>query len=474
MIVLDRIFVTIVLALAASVLATEVIGTTWTRPVAAWLFVAFSVLGQARFGLRERFLQAIAAATVVATLLTRDDQWPLIERGLYLAGYLTTFMVLITSLRDGAHRSNSVLAIGRYLTERPPGRRYTALYLGGHLMGVLLNFGAISLLGPMIQRGVKAQSAGAPELVARIREQRQLVALTRGFAWFNLWAPTSIALATTMTIIPDARPGWIAVFGIAIALLLLGVGWIEDRVRGNRASAALRRQGYATPQLPSPPFPLVAVLKFLTVGVVLVGAGWSVAHLVHIRLVTGVFVVCVPVAAAWLVVQYLDGSAPEPGPVATITEMLLRSAPGGCREAATLALAGMTGALASEFVDAHSLSGLFSLSDVPQAALLVFLAGIIPIGSCLALPPILSVTFFGTLLVGLPELGINHTLLALALLCGWSLNLTGSPFSAASLVLQRVTGVPGTTHSWRWNGVYTLLAFLVAAAMLLVLSTVFA
>ena len=53
-----------------------------------------------------------------------------------------------------------MLSLGDYLTRQPPGRRYLAIHTGGHAMGVLLNFGTLSLLGPLIVRGVGGDPGG--------------------------------------------------------------------------------------------------------------------------------------------------------------------------------------------------------------------------------------------------------------------------------------------------------------------------
>ena len=66
----------------------------------------------------------------------------------------------------------------------------------------------------------------------------------------------------------------------------------------------------------------------------------------------------------------------------------------------------------------------------------------------------------------------DPTLLAIALVLGWTLNLTASPFGATALILGRITGIPGTTLSWKWNGAFTVAAFLWAALVLSVISMI--
>ena len=86
----------------------------------------------------------------------------------------------------------------------------------------------------------------------------------------------------------------------------------------------------------------------------------------------------------------------------------------------------------------------------------------------MAVPPIMTATFFGSFLIGMPGLNLDPTMLGFAFVMGWCLNLTGSPFGATALVLGRATGVRGTLMTWRWNGPFTLASFaLVAGALFL-------
>jgi hypothetical protein len=54
---------------------------------------------------------------------------------------------------------------------------------------------------------------------------------------------------------------------------------------------------------------------------------------------------------------------------------------------------------------------------------------------------------------------------------GWALNLTASPFGATALILGRITGIPGTTLSWKWNTGFTLAMWLWAVTVLATVET---
>ncbi|MBW8638851.1 hypothetical protein K1W69_16765 [Hoeflea sp. WL0058] len=447
---------------------------SWSAKLAGGvLFVIFCVVCQSYFRLRERALLTIAALVTAIALWGADaDGVQHVIEDLSRAAYLAAFMMLMTSLRAGANTSSSVVAIGSYLTSQPPGRRYIALHLGGHFMGVLLNFGAISLLGPLIKRGVDAASVVTPQL-SEIRLRRQISALSRGFSWFNVWAPTAIAQAVVITTVPGARASVIAIAGVLMAIVLLGVGWAEDRLTGHRARQKLVRDGVPVPAVPPPDFPYAAIGRFLSVSAALVGLAWMIRHASGIPLVSGIMIAAVPVSILWLFVQCLENPAhPWPVFVNRARGVFTQSIPAGSPEAATLGLAGFIGILGASLVDHSWFAGSTFMDGVNPLLVYISVAAIIPLASCIGLPPMMAVTFVGGILVDMPGLGLQPSVLGLSLLIGWGLNLTGSPFSASSLVLYRVTGIPGTVHSWRWNGVFTILSWVVASIVILIVSAV--
>lgn len=441
---------------------------------ASMALVAFAILGRPYFKFREFFLLSLAVALTVTALATRSDVVPMVAQALDRAAFLAAFMILLALLRDGAVTSPSVLAVGRYLTRQPPGRRYIALQTGGHFLGVILNFGCLSLLGPLIQRGVRAsneEAAGAgldqaaDAKVAAIREQRQITALSRGFSWIVAWSPTTISQAFVPLVLTGVQPLRMAAMGAALALLFFFAGWLEDRIRGRRIRAKLSELG----QLPASnplPFPKAGFLRFGLMCAVLAALSTGVVLWSGSAIVPALMLMAPIVTVVWI---WLQNSRSEGGWQATSNrcrEIVTQSIPRSSPEALTLSVAGYSGIMAAGLTDAEALAAWIGLEAIPPLALYLAVAAIVPLASNLAIPAMLVVTFLGSLFSALPQLGLDPTLLGLALIIGWGLNLVGSPFSATSLVLTRVTGIPGTTLSWRWNGLYALISYGISAAFL--------
>jgi len=171
-----------------------------------------------RFGVREWVLLGVACA-LTAGLAGAGDGWSAARHALDQGAFFAAFILLMTLLREAAITSPAVQGLGHFLTNQQPGRRFVATYLGGHLSGVLLNFGAISLLAPLVQRGVRAEPAvtAEDERRAAIREQRQLSALIRGFALVITWAPTTLTQAIILQSLPGLDVGRVMVLGLVVS-----------------------------------------------------------------------------------------------------------------------------------------------------------------------------------------------------------------------------------------------------------------
>ena len=466
----NRIIVAIALiGMSIAVIGRVLLDSRVAEIAAIGCYFAFALTAQRYFGLRERLLLVFAVSVTVAAAMSHGDPAGLVERGLDQATFLAAFMILLALLRDGAITSPSVLALGRYLTRQPPGRRYLAISAGGQIMGVVLNFGALSLLGPLIQRGARAGADVAPEITA-IRERRQLSALARGFSWIIAWSPTSIAQALVISLVAGAEHGRVIAMGVAIAVCVLAAGWLEDRITGARIRARLSAAGQL-PDTETLPFPGAAFIRFACVCLGLAGLSAAVMSLAGAGIIPALMVAAPVVTTAWIWLQIRSEPDARSQAAARTREIVLGSIPASCPEAMTLSVAGYAAIVATGIIDARATAEMLGLTAVAPLAIYVAIIVIIPVLSNAALPPMFSATFLASFLSAAPGLGTDPSLVALALIMGWALNLTASPFSATSLVLGRVTGIPGTTLSWRWNGVFTALAYGIVVAFLAVFST---
>ena len=440
----------------------------WTGLAAAGLLVAFLVLGQARLGLRERYLLALALAATIAAFALSQEPGELVRRGLGQATYLAAFMLLLSLLRDGAVTSPSVLALGEYLTRRPPGQRYIAIHAGGHALGMVLNFGALSLLGPLIQRGVEADASSNPEL-AQWRLRRQMSALARGFSWIIAWSPTAVTQALVASVVAGSRPLLVGAIGLVTAIGVFVIGWAADRVTGKQARASLAaRDALPRPDLSARPFPWSAFGRFALVCGTLAVISVILIVFAGARVIPALMLASPVVTGAWVWLQFRNGQTVA----GRLREIATVSVPAGSPEAVTLSSAGYIGIVAAGLADAPALAEWAGLTGLPAIAAYVGVMTLVPLLSNLAIPPMLTVTFLGSLYSALPDSHLEPTLLAASMALGWALNLTASPFGATALILSRITGIPGTTLSWKWNTGFTLAAWAWAAMVLFAVSSI--
>jgi len=443
----------------------------WAGLAAAILLVAFLVLGQSRLGLRERYLLALAAAATLAAFAWSPAPLELIRRGLGQATFLAAFMLLLSLLRDGAITSPSVLSLGQYLTRRPPGQRYIAIHFGGHALGVVLNFGALSLLGPLIQRGVETDAKDNPEL-AQWRLRRQMSALARGFSWIIAWSPTAVTQALVASVVAGSKPLLVGAIGFMAAAGVFVIGWAADRVTGKQARASLAaRDALPRPDLGAQAFPWAAFTRFAIVCGALAAISLVLILFAGARIIPALMLASPIVTAVWVWFQFRPSSQGNAAVVARLKEIASISIPAGSPEAVTLSSAGYIGIVAAGLSNAPALAEWAGISSIPAIAAYIGVVTLVPLLSNLAIPPMLTVTFLGSLYSALPDSHLEPTLLAASMALGWALNLTASPFGATALILSRITGIPGTTLSWKWNTGFTLAAWGWAAAVLFAASS---
>lgn len=456
---IDRIVAACLIGVAVFELVALYFDTAFAGTASAVLLVVFLLVGQARLGVRERFLLTLAATATLTAWLIAPAPLELMQRGLAQATFLAAFMLLLSLLRDGAVTSPAVLSLGQYLTRRPPGQRYIAIHAGGHALGMILNFGALSLLGPLIQRGVQDDAKTNPEL-AGWRLRRQMSALARGFSWIIAWSPTAVAQALVASVVAGSKPLIVGSIGLAASLGVFVIGWAADRITGKQARTSLSRHDALprTDLLPLP-FPGLALARFGLVCVALAVISTILIVATGARVVPALMLASPVVTAVWIWIQFRSDAHPDISVTDRARHIATVSIPGGSPEAVTLASAGYIGIVAAGLANAPAVASLIGFDHWPPLVVYVAVLTIVPLASNLAMPPMLTVTFLGSLYSALPESHLEPSLLAASMALAWALNLTASPFGATALILSRITGIAGTTLSWRWNAGFTLAAW---------------
>ena len=450
----DRISASAILALAALVVAERVFGLDWAALPGRVLALVLMLAVMPRFQLREWVLLGLASALAWG-LWQRgggvDDLTFALGQGAYFAG----FILLLMLLREAAVTSQSVLEVGRWLTLQKPGRRFVATWVGGHLAGLLMNFGAVSLLAPLVQRGVRAEPIETAEDARRveIRERRALSALIRGFAPVITWAPTTLTQVIILGSVPGLDPYLAMAYGIGLGLIMLLVGWAEDRLRWGKPRTVPGLAG---------PFPRRAGLDLLIVYALLIGGAVTVKLAGDVSLPQALMTVAPVMLIGWVATQ---NGGDRTAIAARLGEIRRAAIPRLARDAYLLGAAGFIGICAARLAPIELIAAWTQSAHLAPWMLIALIPVIITLGGQIALSPMMMVVFLAAVLSALPELPAAPEHIGIALAAGWMLSLTASPNATGALLIAGATGQPPTTVTWRWNGIYSLVAMSVFAML---------
>lgn len=410
-----------------------------------------AILSIHRIGIRESYLLVISVFLAVAIYVYHPDPVSAYYDALSQAAFMMAFILLLALLYEAAVNSPAIAECGRYITGQLPGRRYVSLHLGTGLMSVLFNLGVISLLTPLIQGGVRTANPG--DSLNPIRERRQLVAVQRGFAWGIIWSPTALAPLTLLDLVPGIdRSLWI-LLGFVIASIAMLVGWTEDYLRFRYISRARK-----TPRPPPPLLPRSALLRFTAAFTWLLTLTLLFSRMSDDTVVFGLMLACPLMMMGWIVAQQGRVTSAIAQAPYQVSMVLFDKLPHTAPVAITLACSGFIGRAAASLVPAEKLISSVGIGFIPDFLFLSLLPLAITLLSFLALSPIVTSVFLGSVLGSLEVLPIDATLLAISISCGWALAMTVSPFVTLVLVMVRASGHPGLTLSLKWNLVFALVS----------------
>ncbi|WP_428929144.1 hypothetical protein [Marinibacterium sp. SX1] len=420
-------------------------------PTLGYMASALTVFGLACYapllswGRRAFLLIGLALILLAALLLDRWHEDVLFA--LSRAAFIAAFFTALTAMRGAAMTDPGILDCGRFLAGQPPGRRYLALTLGGHLFGLVLMYGSISLLGAL-----SADAAGRepnPE-IRQHRTRRMLVAILRGFISTLPWSPLAFASAITLSVVPGAT--WIDAlpFCLFSALMFAGTGWALDTIFKPRLSAPPPPRGPAEGQWLRHMRPLYLLMAVILGSV-------SLLHLVTGVRVFGAVMAAVPVIAlVWVTLQAAPGSRSAAIPARRARQFATQELPALKGELSLVAMAGFIGALGAPLALPVMQGAGLDLAAIPAPLFLVGLFWLIPLTGQLGMNPILAVSLIGPLLPAPEALGIPPALLVCTITSAWALSGVTSPFTASVLLIANFGKVSPARAGLRWNGPFAL------------------
>ncbi len=405
------------------------------------------------------------------------------------AAFIATLLAAFGMLREAASSSQLVRRCGLFLASRRPGWRYVALAMGGHLFGMILNFGVIPLLGALITEGTRAADRtksdddsrdldrGDPDAIRRatIRRLRMVSAVHRGFSTVLAWSPLTVSLAVILTSVPglvwrDAAP-----LMLATALGFTGIGWVLDRFSRARLQVAPPPAG--RPDTSSRDswaivFPVIALIA----GLMATGTLLSIAS--GARLVAAMMLVCPMVAAGWLTLQYAGAKGYRSAARCTGKRLVSHAVeffPAYHHEFAVVGAAAFIGVVVAALLPQDAVGEMLTHLGVPAWTLLAGSAWLALICGQLGMSPILSVSLIAAAMPPPAVLGVSPVAFGIAFAGAWSLVAASSPYTASVMTSARLASTPavpltGPRFGLRVNGPYTVICAVALSAWLYILA----
>lgn len=414
-------------------------------------FIAIEISHVARLHL---IAAALLTGTGVLTGYVAGDVFATLLKGIERTAPFLLLFGGVLCLRIPANHSPILLSLRDTVVIQPPGRRYFMTGVVAHFMTIVFNLAGITLLSSLIRPGTEG------------RLQRRLGrAMSQGLASATCWAPFFVAAVVIYSVLPTVRWSSIAPVGVVLSIILLGWGWLTDRlfVRPDTASnlAGVTPPEYTQPLSGRAWFNLAGLLALLLSGFVIAISGAGLTVPVAMALIAP------PFAYLWL--QLIRRKPRVDAPDTPDLSGILTEIPGLRNEAtlfcaANILAVGIGAAVTQESAAATALDWVGSPFLLLSA--LVVVHGVV---NALGVHPVVPAILIPTLLP--PEaIGISPELMALSLLAMWGQGAAVSPFSATAFVLARLSGCSNWMTSWGWNGWYVASSTLIILAFLYVLN----
>ncbi|MGB1214480.1 MAG: hypothetical protein ACPG4X_14045 [Pikeienuella sp.] len=435
-----------------------------TTALSAVFLIIFIVLEWPFLIWAARGLVTICCGLLCAFWFMGQTTPELIGAAIDRAAFLACFVVVLSFLRDAGETSKMVETCGRIIVNQTPGRRYLTLVLGGHLMGVLMNLGSLSLLSTMVYGSVTRGPQTVEQRVRDIRLKRMTLAILRGFSAVTLWAPTSVTIAIILSSSLNLHWGDLLPLGVPALVTYLTLGWLLDRMTYQRPPP---RVVVAASEPWLRPFAALLGVVFL---VPLSGA--VVSHLFDLSLIGGLFL-CIPVIGiGWVAMQNSDAGVGR-GMALALHRARTQTIPSlhGMRNELTIfATSGFLAVILLPQIDVVWLSDNITRLGLGEGLVLVAGSWAIILLALSTVNPLVSASLVIETLVRLPGMDIDPAVIALMVTMTWCIVAGISPFSASVRLTAHNVGQGAVEVGLRWNLPFALCAIALLDVVLLMLA----
>lgn len=370
-----------------------------------------------------------------------------LQRGIFVSGLLIALMASVMLLARCGLRSPHVHAVGTNLRGLRPGRRYLSFTVVSQVFSAMLGMAGVNIMLMMAAPPGEEKSESRTSTV---------IAVTRGFSSASFWSPVFGNMAILLALYPTLH--WIEVFpiGVVLAQITVFVGVLLNRSGRQSAPVAAvdtaAKQGMAEAALPV----LAVMLGFF--GMVL-----AVSRFLHIG-ITASIVMLGPIAALLLsIVMGTRGRRLYDG-LRGMREGVL-AFPRLASEAILFTAAGCAGSIMADAFPAQWVQTIGALlNGVPLFGvgfLMLVIMGIALVGVHPVLTAVFMATTFTPHVLGLPP--IVHIA---AILTGWGLTASLTPFSVLTLTASRYAGTGLYQISIGRNWAFALVSAGIACVLL--------
>ncbi|WP_417832221.1 hypothetical protein [Terasakiella sp.] len=390
----------------------------------------------------------------------------IVEQGFSRVILFSAFMIALVFLRVAAKRSLIISRCGNFLINQKPGKRYAVLSYGSCLLGAILSFGALNLMGQVIANGNTLEAAKGDSRIHLIRLQRMVLAMLRGFSTLPLSSPFSISMALVLSIIPALEWQSLIPLSLVFAIVLIGLGWIMDYrayppPKSGAGLIAGQRKNFQ------------AVLAFIVIVLCLFGLSGGLSMYMGYGLPTSILLVSPLFGLVWFLIEGgLSGFGLKSVSM-QFSQNLGQELNAMSSEVAVIGGASFTGSLVAAIIPADLVQSLTGSMGLEGFALAVFCALMVTGTSIVGVSPFVSVTILASTFANVAAFGLSPYVLALSLLIGWAMALNASPLTISTILIGRILDCRPRDITLVWNLRYSCAALSAVIAILYVFHLIY-